>query len=94
MPQKATLYWQEVRQALGLPKLAELCCHKQGSCKSPGGIRASETMAFSIFLITKHIPEGNNIETEIFKVKPGFHKSVGYLTQTLKKTHSLFMRNK
>lgn len=64
-----------VKWSLGLPKLAELCCHKQGACKSPGGISVSETMAFSLFLARKHILEGNHTEIEIFKFKMYFHKS-------------------
>lgn len=58
-----------------LPKLAELCCHKQGACKSPSGISVSETMAFSVFLIKNYIVEGNNTKIEIVKVKSCFHKS-------------------
>lgn len=82
-------------QALGLPKLAELCCYKQGACKIPSGI----TMTFSIFLIRKHILKGNNIEIEIFKVKPCFHKSQWDIWHRLLKNkdytpNSLFMRNK
>lgn len=85
----------DVKQALGLPKLAELCCHKQGACKIPGGI----TMTFSIFLIRKHILKGNNIEIEIFKVKPCFHKNQWDIWHRLLKNkdytpNSLFMRNK
>lgn len=64
-----------VKQALGPPKLSELCCHKQGGCKSPGGISLSETIEFSIFLIRKHILKGNHTEIEIFKVKTYFRKS-------------------
>lgn len=88
-----------VKRALRLPKLAELCCHKQGACKSPGGISVSETMAFSIFLTRKHILKGNHTEIEIFKVKPYFHTSQWDSWHRLLKNqnytlNSLFMRNK
>lgn len=58
-----------MKRTLGLPKLPELCYHKQGACKSPGGISVSETMALSIFLIKKHVLKGNNTKIEIYKVK-------------------------
>jgi len=43
----------DMTKVLGFLGLAELCCQKQHACESPGRISVSETVAFSIFLITK-----------------------------------------